>query len=62
MSSSNEISCVSKNYLIDYYDNKMSSSNEISCVSKNYLIDYYDNDFKKPQMKNWFKDRKFFKK
>ena len=40
----------------------MSSSNEISCVSKNYLIDYYDNDFKKPQMKNWFKDRKFFKK
>ena len=40
----------------------MKSSNEISCVSKNYLNDYYDNNFMNPQLKNWFKNRKFFKK
>ena len=61
MSSYNEIYYVNKNYLTDYHvNNKMRSSNEISCVSKNYLNDYYDNNFKKPQLKNWFKNRKFF--
>ena len=37
----------------------MSAFNEISLVSKNYLNDYYDNNFKKTQLKNWFKNRKF---
>ena len=41
---------------------KMKSSNEISCVSKNHLNDYYNINFKNPQLKNWFKNRKFFKK
>ena len=40
----------------------MSSSNEISFVTKDYLNDYHDNIFKKTQIKNWFKNRKFFKK
>ena len=58
MSSYNEISCVNKNYLSDYHvNNKMRSSNEISCVHKNYLNDHYDKN-----LKNWFKNRKFFKK
>ena len=62
MSSYNEISSVTKGYLNDYHDNKMSSSNEISFVTKRYINDYYDNNFKNPQLKNWFKNRKFFKK
>ena len=40
----------------------MSAFNEISLVSKNYLNDYYNINFKNPQLKNWFKNRKFFKK
>ena len=38
----------------------MSTSNENFYVSKNYLNDYYVNNFKKPQLKNWFKNKKFF--